>query len=130
MDSLLNEFAPLFKKQISKLLQSGQLSASELRDLFEIVCSGCLPNNTEPVKEEEPPIEIKQYEVAPNKPKEATDFIYTKEAIRELLTTASKQGVKIQPIMEKYIPEGKPNKLSSIPSDSYAALAQEIENAR
>ena len=54
---------------------------------------------------------------------------YTKEDVREILTDASKNGVKIQPIMQQFIPEGQPAKLSSIPAASYAALVEAVRNA-
>ena len=58
-----------------------------------------------------------------------TEYVYTKEAVREILTDASKNGVKIQPIMKQFIPEGQPAKLSSVPAASYAALVEAVQNA-
>ena len=60
---------------------------------------------------------------------DTTDYVYTKEAVREILTEASKNGVKIQPIMKQFIPEGQPAKLSSVPATSFAALVEAVQNA-
>ena len=72
---------------------------------------------------EEPKVEEPKVE----EPKETES--YTKEDVREILTDASKNGVKIQPIMQQFIPEGQPAKLSSIPAASYAALVEAVRNA-
>lgn len=53
----------------------------------------------------------------------------TAEVVRERLKTAAKNGVVIQPIVEKYVPEGKPKKFSSVPVDKYPELMEEINNA-
>ena len=54
---------------------------------------------------------------------------YSKEEVREILTEASKNGVKIQPLMKQFIPEGQPAKLSSVPAASYAALVGVVDAA-
>lgn len=74
-------------------------------------------------KAEEPKVEEPKEE----EPKNTES--YTKEDVREILTDASKNGVKIQPIMQQFIPEGQPAKLSSIPAASYAALVEAVRNA-
>lgn len=53
-----------------------------------------------------------------------------KEQLRAMLVDAANNGVQIQPILEKFIPEGKPLKFSEIPSSRYAELEEELRNAR
>lgn len=128
MENLLKEFAPLFKKHIRSLLQSDNLSASELIELYELLSS---ENLNDACKEEATtvtPVEVTAFEAVPAvEPAKEDDFIYTREAVREILTEASRKGIKIKDIMVKYIPEGMPNKLSSVPASSYSALVAELE---
>ena len=83
------------------------------------------PKETKPepkeTKTEKPKEEPKE------EPKE--DYLYTREAVREILTNASRSGIKIQPIMQPFIPEGMPAKLSSVPAKDYAALVEAVNNA-
>lgn len=58
-----------------------------------------------------------------------TEYVYTKEAIREILTDASKRGIKIQPIMQRFIPEGQAAKLSNVPASAYNDLVEAVNNA-
>ena len=87
-------------------------------------------------QEEESPVEIKSSSFPEEiiEPKTSTVIEpavnYTKEDIREFLTEASKQGIKIQPIMQQFIPEGQAAKLSNIPVTSYGALVEAVNNAR
>lgn len=55
---------------------------------------------------------------------------YSKEEVREMLTDASKNGVKIQPIMKQFVPEGLPVKFSSVPAESYEALVKAVQDAQ
>lgn len=83
-------------------------------------------------KPEEPKTEEPKVEEPKEEPKFTTDEPwgeYSKEEVREILTDASKNGVKIQPIMKQFIPEGQPAKLSSVPVTSYAALVEAVRNA-
>lgn len=54
---------------------------------------------------------------------------YTKEEVREMLSNASKNGIQIQPIIAKYVPDGKPVKFSEVPQSKYPELVEEINNA-
>ena len=54
----------------------------------------------------------------------------TKESVRDLLKKKAAEGVLIQPIMEKFIPEGKPSKFSSIKASDYEALVKELNDAK
>lgn len=54
---------------------------------------------------------------------------YTKEEIRSLLEETAAKGVVIMPILQKYIPEGKPVKFPSIKASDYPALAEDLKNA-
>lgn len=55
---------------------------------------------------------------------------YTKEQVRALLSETSKNGIQIQPIIAKFVPEGKAVKFSEVPTSAYAELVKEIKNAR
>jgi len=55
---------------------------------------------------------------------------YTKEEVRSILSSASKSGVQIQPIIAKFVPDGKPVKFSEVPMAMYTQLVEEINNAR
>lgn len=58
------------------------------------------------------------------------EYLYTKEAVREILSDATKNGLDVRPLLSKYIPEGKPAKFSSVPASSYSQLVKDIEDAR
>ena len=79
-------------------------------------------NTEEPVKEEKPKEE-------PEKKKKAKKSALTSEEVRALIANASANGIVIKPIIQKFVPDGKPIKFSSIPQDAYAELVKEIENA-
>ena len=53
----------------------------------------------------------------------------TAESVRDRLKTAAAHGILIQPIIAKFVPEGKPQKFSSVPADKYAELMEELNNA-
>lgn len=76
------------------------------------------------VVEDVPMVEVPKEE-QPTEPKE-----YTSEEVRSLLADITSQGVLVRPIIEKYVPEGKPVKFSSIPKDKYPALVKELEDAK
>ncbi len=54
----------------------------------------------------------------------------TKEKVRALLKEAAEAGVMVQPIMAKFIPEGKKQTFSSVKATDYEALVKELNNAR
>lgn len=54
----------------------------------------------------------------------------TKEKVRALLKEAAESGVMVQPIMAKFIPDGKKQTFSSVKVSDYPALVEELENAR
>ena len=62
-------------------------------------------------------------------PKPEEEASYTKEFVRALLADAASRSVLIQPIIAKFVPDGKPMKLSSIPVSSYPKLVEEVRNA-
>lgn len=53
----------------------------------------------------------------------------TAEAVRDRLKIAAANGILIQPIIAKFVPDGKPQKFSSVPADKYAELMEELTNA-
>lgn len=57
-------------------------------------------------------------------------FEPTKEQVRSLLADAASRGTLIQPIIAKFVPEGKPMRLSSVPTECYPDLVQEVYNAK
>ena len=75
--------------------------------------------------------ETKDPEPVPTTTVQTTEenITYTKEEVREILSDAAKNGVKIQTILLPFIPEGKAAKLSSVPAASYAALVEAVNNA-
>ena len=54
----------------------------------------------------------------------------TKEKVRALLKEAADAGVMVQPIMAKFIPEGKKQTFSSVKASDYPALVKELEDAK
>jgi len=92
----------------------------------------------EPKVEIKPAEEVKETEPTPMaepvqepvvEEKVETPTTITKEYVRALLSDASKNGVQIQPIVAKFVPEGKPCKFSEIPAKCYAELVEDIKNA-
>ncbi len=53
----------------------------------------------------------------------------TKEEVRALLASKAKEGIVIENILAKYVPEGKPHKFSSIKSSDYAAIMEDLNHA-
>ena len=53
----------------------------------------------------------------------------TAESVRARLKEAAQAGIVIQPIIAKYVPEGKPEKFSSVPASKYEELMEELNNA-
>lgn len=54
----------------------------------------------------------------------------TKEKVRALLKEAAENGILVQPIMAKFIPEGKKATFSSVKASDYPALVEELKNAK
>lgn len=83
-----------------------------------------------PVVEETETKEVVE-EVKEEKPKvkKQEPVTISKETVRTLLSEASKKGIQIQPIIAKFVPEGKTVKFSEIPASSYKDLMEEIKNA-
>ncbi len=54
----------------------------------------------------------------------------TKEKVRAILKEASEAGVLIQPVLEKFVPEGKKCNLSSVKAADYPALVKELNDVR
>lgn len=118
LKDMLREATPAsekYDKLLGELILVSQLLKEEPQETVETVKSVSFPEEAAPF-------------IAPVEEKE--DSLYSKEMVREILTEASKNGIKIQPIMQQFIPEGKPSKLSSVPTSSYAALVEAINNAR
>lgn len=80
-----------------------------------------LPKDEEPksILPKEEPIVIK-----------SVDEVLSKEVVRARLQGASEKGVHIQPIIAKFVPEGKPVRFSSVPESSYNALVKELYDAQ
>ena len=58
------------------------------------------------------------------------DEVLTKDVVRARLQGASEKGVHIQPIIAKFVPEGKPVRFSSVPESEYTALVKELYDAQ
>lgn len=71
---------------------------------------------SEPVGEPEPEIVV-----------ETVDITY--EDLRAAVKEKAASGKPMQPVIEKYVPEGKPVRLSSVPKERYAELMKELYNA-
>ena len=54
---------------------------------------------------------------------------YTQDEVRASLQAAAQRGVKIEPIVKQFTPEGKPVKFSSIPESAYAELMEVLNDA-
>lgn len=70
-----------------------------------------------PVEEEKPKA----------KKKEEPASKYTMEETRALLSEASRNGVEIKNVIEKFIPEGQATKFSNVPSSAYGDLIEELK---
>lgn len=55
---------------------------------------------------------------------------YTKEAVRQMLSDASQNGIQIRAIISKYVPEGADAKFSNIPKSCYKEIVKELKNAK
>lgn len=53
----------------------------------------------------------------------------TYEDLRAAVKEKAASGKPMQPVIEKYVPDGKPIKLSSVPKARYAELMEELNNA-
>lgn len=71
----------------------------------------------EPVGESEPPVVVS----------ETVEISY--EDLRAAVKEKAASGKPMQPVIEKYVPDGKPVKLSSVPKARYAELMKELNNA-
>ena len=60
----------------------------------------------------------------------SVDEVLTKDTVRARLQGASEKGVHIQPIIAKFVPEGKPVRFSSVPESEYTALVKELYDAQ
>ena len=58
------------------------------------------------------------------------DEVLTKDVVRARLQGASEKGVHIQPIIAKFVPDGKPIRFSSVPESEYTALIKELYDAQ
>lgn len=58
------------------------------------------------------------------------DEVLTKDVVRARLQGASEKGVHIQPIIAKFVPDGKPIRFSSVPESDYTALIKELYDAQ
>ena len=82
----------------------------------------------EPVAEPAPTAEEPTPAPEPEAPVEEEKPKTLKEIARDKLMQARDAGVIVRPIIEKFVPEGKPVRFSSIPAASYEAFIQEIED--
>lgn len=55
---------------------------------------------------------------------------YTKEAVRQMLSDASQNGIQIRAIISKYVPEGADAKFSSVPKSRYNEIVKELRDAK
>lgn len=55
---------------------------------------------------------------------------YTKEAVRQMLSDASQNGIQIRAVISKYVPEGTDAKFSNIPKSCYKDIVKELRNAK
>ena len=94
---------------------------------------------TAKAKKEEPvdaddPIEEQVALASETEEAPAATVTYTAAEVRKKLSYAATQGVNIQPIIEKFVPSGKPVKFSEIPKTAYAdvvtTLEMEVANAQ
>ena len=53
----------------------------------------------------------------------------TYEDVRAAVKAKAASGVPMQPVIEKFVPNGKPVKLSSVPKTKWAELMKELEDA-
>jgi hypothetical protein len=86
------------------------------------------PAPVTPVAEPEPTAEEPAPAPEPEAPVEEEKPKTLKEIARDKLMQARDAGVIVRPIIEKFVPEGKPVRFSSIPAASYEAFIQEIED--
>lgn len=89
------------------------------------------PEPEEPEVEEAPePVVEETPEPVHEHTCDCEEYAPTKETVRSLLADAASKGTLIQPIIAKFVPEGKPMRLSSVPPECYPDLVQEVYNAK
>lgn len=82
----------------------------------------------EPVKEETP-LPWVDPNPFPDVPVTDAPKELTREYVRSLLRDATMRGVTIAPILQQFVPEGKPFKFSEVPASKYAELVEVLNNA-
>ena len=82
----------------------------------------------EPVKEETP-LPWVDSNPFPDVPVTDAPKELTREYVRSLLRDATMRGVTIAPILQQFVPEGKPFKFSEVPASKYAELVEVLNNA-
>lgn len=83
----------------------------------------------EPVGEPEPITVVEEVPwVEDNEPTQEKEL--TREEVRAICKDMAAKGVLVQPIMTKYIPEGKSVTLSNLKSADYPAFVKELKNAK
>lgn len=83
----------------------------------------------EPVGEPEPTTVVEEVPwVEDNKPTQEKEL--TREEVRAICKDMAAKGVLVQPIMTKYIPEGKSVTLSNLKSADYPKFVKELKNAQ
>ena len=79
----------------------------------------------EPVGEPEPTTVVEEVPWVEDK-----DEKLTREDVRAICKDMAAKGVLVQPIMTKYIPEGKSVTLSNVKAADYPAFVKELKNAQ
>ena len=80
----------------------------------------------EPVGEPEPTTVVEEVPWVEN----TEEKELTREEVRAICKDMAAKGVLVQPIMTKYIPEGKSVTLSNLKSADYPAFVKELKNAK
>ena len=54
----------------------------------------------------------------------------TYEELRATVKAKASSGIPMQSVIEKFVPEGKPVRLSSVPKSKWAELLEELSDAK
>ena len=108
-----------------RMEEGASAEAENEKEFVEEIASSAEPWQEESVKTTEAVEEKDSNEVAEA---ETETEVYTKESVRGILTDASTRGVSIQPIIAKFVPQGKPLKFSNIPPERYPDVVKELKN--
>lgn len=140
---ILSETNPLYReykelvRTLDELIKCAQSESWYLADRERLLSGVCEEPIPEPITTGlvDPTVPVAFIEAEPVGTSEeeyecVRQEAYTKESVRGMLAEASHNGVMIQPIIEKFVPEGRPIKFSEIPQNKYPELVEELNNAR